>query len=121
PLAPRLRFSRSRAIAKRKATGPACGSAGHFVRHWHAGWNRPGSLPETEPLITISYEDARNFITTALEEVFDRRCAAGDVPDWWIEEFTYPTNPPSEFLRYDSGHEYWIKQCEDTNCKLLGR
>ncbi|MDQ1439263.1 MAG: hypothetical protein QOK43_2892 [Acidimicrobiaceae bacterium] len=43
-------------------------SAHHrHARHWHAGYNRPGCLPEAEPGTHSSFEDAQEALADDME------------------------------------------------------
>ena len=53
---------------------------------WIAGWNLPGCLPETEPAVFDSKEDAEEFIRNEIEFVSgDDLLGADDPYVYWVE------------------------------------
>jgi len=53
---------------------------------WSAGWNLPGCLPEMEPAVFDSKEDAEEFIANEIEFVSgDDLVGADDPYVYWVE------------------------------------
>lgn len=53
---------------------------------WTAGWNLPGCLPEMEPAVFDSKEDAEEFIANEIEFVSGDDLVGPDDPYvYWVE------------------------------------
>lgn len=53
---------------------------------WIAGWNLPGCLPEMEPVVFDSKEDAEEFIANEIEFVSGDDLLGPDDPYvYWVE------------------------------------
>ena len=56
---------------------------------WVAGWNIPGYLPEMEPVIFDSQEEAWDFIDEERERFSSIFPNAEDMYSYWVEVFPY--------------------------------
>lgn len=113
---------------------PHNGSVG--VAHWHAGYNQPGYLPETEPGIYASFHAARDAIAEDME------AAAASVETWAdphdCDDIPCPTygddcpwqqagtiraerddllaSDGPEWSGHANGMAYWVTPCGDVSC-----
>jgi hypothetical protein len=52
---------------------------------WSAGWNLPGCLPEMEPAVFDTKEDAEQFIADEIEFVSGEDLLPDDPYVYWVE------------------------------------
>jgi hypothetical protein len=67
-------------------------------RHWAAGWNMPGYMPDSEPAFFVDWDDARNYIAGEID-----RMAEETEDETLAEEY----GKAAEAVRqYDGGDEF---------------
>lgn len=106
------------------------------VPHWHAGYNQPGYLPETDPGVHVSFHAARDCLAEDME-------AAAASVETWVDPHdcddipcpTYGDDCPwqqcgairaerddllvsdgPEWSGQASGMAYWVTPCSDAAC-----
>lgn len=68
-----------------------------------AGWNIPGYMPESEPVEFDTFEEARDYIVSEIEN--DEECA-----DVHVTEAQEQTEP---FEVYTREYVYWVTPAEE--------
>lgn len=106
------------------------------VSHWHAGYNQPGYLPETEPGVYASFEAAREALADDMEhhaanqESWADRHDCDDVPcpaygddcpwqragDIGVERGDLADSDGPEWSGAAAGLAYWVTMCDDEAC-----
>lgn len=105
-------------------------------QHWHAGYNQPGCLPEAEPSVHDSFEEARHVLA-------DEMTLHADAEESWADEHDCDDIPCPTYgdechwqrageLRieredllvadgpgwsgYGAGLSYWVHACSKADC-----
>ena len=106
------------------------------VSHWHAGYNQPGYLPEADPDVYASFEDAREALAfdmehhAANEESWNDPHDCDDIPcptfgddchwqraaDIRAERDDLLASDGLEWSGAASGLAYWVTACDDPDC-----
>jgi hypothetical protein len=106
------------------------------VAHWHAGWNRPGYLPESEPATLPTFEEARDALAAEMATHADNEASWADEHD--CDDIPCPTygdgcphqragavEVEREVLLATAGPEwscvtdalaYWVTPCDEPGC-----
>lgn len=89
-----------------------------MAKLWTAGFNRPGYLPEMEPMEPDSFGVAARFIVEELELEAERQAesdndSAAEECDSLIRDLMDAAKAGSEWSGRAAGYEWWIKESAD--------
>lgn len=121
---------------RKLSTAPPSANSNAGVRHWHAGFNRPGYLPESEPGVYSTFEAARDALAEDMHVHVDNEETWADEHD--CDDIACPTYGDechwqrAQNLRAERedalatdgpcwegsgcGYAYWVNECHMQEC-----
>ena len=97
--------------------------------HWHALWNMPGYLPESDPFVTAYWEDARDYLVDELALSADNAATWSDEDDDEPAQNSFDLAALADELReeadiengwsgYAGGLAWEMGSCSDWQCQV---
>ena len=99
------------------------------VRHWVAGWNMAGHLPDAEVLHGVDLEEGVSYLKDELEYVGDQSpdrdeaeefdAARKRVSEWDVEDMLARARIHGVEQNWEEagGLRYWVQTCSKADCK----
>lgn len=88
-----------------------CSYSTRILDHYAIGWNMPGCLPECEPFITDSLEDAKAILVEELERYADEIYPTVEGMDELVQ--SVKDEPPQECNVYAYMYTFWITATDE--------